>query len=163
MSDEDDGSAGCVSYAGSPAVTAQPARVVSTMSLGWAAGAISIDRLDGMVKLSFEQPRAINAGFVGLVHDEPGCRFPENVPYAFMFNGNSTTGIDVYSIMERGTIVHGPISRAAGFDETFEILRYANGAILYRVNGIEVYVSTVYSDGSLIAVGAPYASGDSLT
>jgi hypothetical protein len=132
---------------GRPAV---PARVDQFDNLGWNSGARSINPVpgDGVFRCTLPfSPVGVQVGFTArdMVHNYSGMRH------------SLVARRGLFTIVEAGVTVFGPSALPAA--ATIEIQR-TNGAVTYRVNGVQVYTSGVPSVGDVYAGALLYSVSD---
>ena len=135
-----------------PATPSRPAKVETTMLLGWNAGANSVQSHDGDCACTFNMDRVTGAicGFTAELDDVAStARFS----HAIYFHGGK------YQVVERG-IARTPEAPYQAGDE-FRIQR-TNGVVTYIHERKRVLVSRVLSAGAIYVGGALFASSDTI-
>jgi hypothetical protein len=151
-------SAGCVECPFIPHVPATPPHVVQTGLPGWNAGGNSIVALDDDLHVVWNVP----AGAVGIVLGFRQSR-TNNVEPTLISHGVQCTniaGIDLISVVEFGSTVYGPTTRA---DPAAAIeIRRSGGHVTYLLDDEVIYESTRQSLGVVLVNGCEYVSGDTI-
>lgn len=149
--------AGCIVCPALPAVTAVPARVVSSPNYGWNAGANSVSLLDGNVSVTDTIDLAPVDIFVGLKSTREVVGAPMLLGYALRFYSAGTSVL--YEVWEAGKKVRNAVAYTLG--TSWEIRR-VNGVVSYYVNSVLLHESTVPSRGPVLVSSCLYAATDQI-
>lgn len=144
---------GCVICPGSPAIAGHPPSVSQTPIIGWGAGAYSVDRIDGDLRVVFTMPNVTGAA-CGLQSVVGSIGEPSAIDFGFFFH---TGGL--FRPIEFGAALLNDGDYAAG--DTFEVRRSLEVVTYWRNNKL-VHTSSRRSVGSMFVSGALYASGDQI-
>ncbi len=148
---------GCIDCPAIPFIPATPPHLDVTPNPGWNASANSVSMLDGDVHTVFQINSSLGAVACGFKSVRNRLTIPETINYAFYFQ--SVAGLLFASVVELGH------TRVADVEvdpsATFEIRRLA-GQVLFLIDGIVVYRSTVRSSGALVVNACMYLAGDSI-
>lgn len=149
----------CTHCPATPAIEGVPAHVEYRPNFGWNKGGNSITEYDGDVRLVFTMPASSIGTVVGFRQKRTGVGLPDAHSHAFLFQ--SASGIDVFSIIEDGVVVFGPVARYV--DTTEYSIQRRRQAITYLVGGEVAYASPrlCWYD-PVITGGGLYASTDSI-
>lgn len=149
----------CVDCDAVPFIPYIPPHFVFDPVLGWDAGANSILRRGGNVYVSFKATcfGAIAMGFSPL--PRALVTSPINLTHAWMIT--RVAGTPVASVIEGGVPV-GDFAEAVTSASVLRIERW-QGAVRYLIDDVEIYRSTVRSEGTLLVGCALYCSGDAVS
>lgn len=135
-----------------PAVSGRPARVETSVLLGWNAGANSVASHDGDCVCSFDMDHPTGA-MCGFTADLEDVSLPARLTHALYFHGGK------FQVVESGKAKTPDTNYARG--DQFKIQR-ASGEVTYLHGSRRVYTSRVASVGAIHVGAALYASSDAI-
>lgn len=148
----------CTHYPAVPAQPYIPASYQITPTYAWDAGANSTTALDGNVAMNLTEMDVVVGVVVGLTQQRAVVEDYARMSHAFYFHSNQA-GQRLYQVMESGVVRTANATYTTG--TTFSIRRI-NDAVVYVVNSVVVYRSTVASTGQVSVGTSMYGSGDTI-
>lgn len=151
---------GCIDCPYIPPTPPTPGHLDISGIAAWNAGADSVLTLDGDLHVVCSPPLGVVAEFCGFRSSRDNNFVPQLIDYGFCFQ--NTGGVDLVSMVERGSVVHGGVARADSWHfEIIRIERYVRYNIFDDTDALVVtYLSARPSFGPVLLNGCIFLSGD---